>query len=324
MDGGLAFFDEAEDEGLGEFHHAGEIGVGLVDLDHGEFWVVGGVDAFVAEVAIDFEDAFDAADEEAFEVEFGADAHEEVEVEGVVVRDEGAGGGAAGDGLHHGSFDFNEVAVGEEGADGGDDLRAEEEGVHRFGVGEEIDVTLAIAEFGIGEAVEFVRRGQEGLGEEAEGARPDGDFAGFGVADLAFEPGDVGEFEEFGFGPGGAAAVGVDEGAFGEADLEVAGAVADFDEDEFSGVAEEDDASGDFRGFAAIVRGDIHALVEGTCGGEGHEAIGALAEGVDAEGFPFFEPGDAVFELRIFGSGHKCSCIGCRWGGHCNGKWGWR
>ena len=59
-------------------HQVVVVGVGLVELEHGELGIVLGADAFVAEVAIDLVDAVHAADHQALEVELGRDAEEEV------------------------------------------------------------------------------------------------------------------------------------------------------------------------------------------------------------------------------------------------------
>ena len=72
--------------------------------------IVTGGDAFVAEVAVDLIDAIQAADDQALEVQLGGDAQEKIDIEGVVVGDEGTRGRASGDGLHHRSFDLDEVA----------------------------------------------------------------------------------------------------------------------------------------------------------------------------------------------------------------------
>ena len=119
--GAVDFFRDEGDEFFGEVHQVVVVGVGLVELEHGELGVVLGADAFVAEVAVDLVDAVEAADDEALEVELGRDAQGEVDVERVVVGGEGAGGGAAGDGVHHGGFDFEVAAVVEEVADGAED-----------------------------------------------------------------------------------------------------------------------------------------------------------------------------------------------------------
>ena len=99
-------------------HQVVIVGVGLVELEHGELGVVAGADAFVAEVAVDFVHAIHAADDQALEVKLGGDAERERDVERVVVRGEGTRGGAAGDGVEHGCFDFEIAAGVKESADG--------------------------------------------------------------------------------------------------------------------------------------------------------------------------------------------------------------
>jgi hypothetical protein len=66
-----------------------------------------------------------AADEEALEVQLGRDAHEQVDVQRVHVRDEGACRRPAREGLEHGRLDLDEPARIHEAADGRDDLRAQ-------------------------------------------------------------------------------------------------------------------------------------------------------------------------------------------------------
>lgn len=90
------------------------VAVGLVGLDHGEFRRVGGVDALVAEVAVDFEHAVDAADEATLQGQFRRDAQVEVKVEGVHVRGERTSRGTAVHGLQHRGFDLEEVMVAQE------------------------------------------------------------------------------------------------------------------------------------------------------------------------------------------------------------------
>jgi hypothetical protein len=77
------------DELLGEVGDAVVVGVRLVGLEHRELGAVGGVGALVAEVAVDLEDAVDAADDGALEEELRRDAQVQLGVERVRVRDEG-------------------------------------------------------------------------------------------------------------------------------------------------------------------------------------------------------------------------------------------
>ncbi len=75
------------------------IAVGLVQLQHGEFGIVPGLDALVAEHPADLVDLFHAADQQSLQVQFQGDAQKQIDVQGVVVRDERPGRGAAGDGV---------------------------------------------------------------------------------------------------------------------------------------------------------------------------------------------------------------------------------
>jgi hypothetical protein len=101
-------------------------------------------DAFVAEDAADLEDAVHAADEAALQVEFEGDAQVEVAVEGVGVRLERAGRGAAGDGVEGRGLDLGELAAPEEAADRFDDAAADEEAAAGLLVDDEVEVALAV------------------------------------------------------------------------------------------------------------------------------------------------------------------------------------
>ncbi len=92
-----------------ELDHAAVIGVGLIELKHGEFRIVAHGDAFVAEVAVDFVDALKAADHQALEIKFGRDAEIEIDVERVVMRFKRPRGGTAIERLHHGRFHFEKA-----------------------------------------------------------------------------------------------------------------------------------------------------------------------------------------------------------------------
>ena len=109
------------DEFFAEFHQVVVVGVGLVELEHGELGVVFGADALVAEVSVDLVDAVEAADYQSLQIQLRGDAKEEVEVERVVVRGEGLRGCTSRDLMHHGGFYFEVAAAVEESADGAED-----------------------------------------------------------------------------------------------------------------------------------------------------------------------------------------------------------
>ena len=102
---------------LGELHQVLVGRVRLVELEHRELGIVLRRQPFVAEVAVDLEDALEAADHEPLQVELGRDAQVEIEVERVVVGDERPRRGAAGDRLHHRRLDLEEAARVEERAE---------------------------------------------------------------------------------------------------------------------------------------------------------------------------------------------------------------
>ena len=95
----------------GKIHQALVVGVGLIKLEHGELGVVPRRDALIAEVAVDLVHALQAADDQALQVQLRRDAQVQIDVERVVMRDEGPRRGAAVQRLHHGRFDFDEAAL---------------------------------------------------------------------------------------------------------------------------------------------------------------------------------------------------------------------
>ena len=78
---------------LDQVHHAVKIGVGLIELDGGEFGVVLRVHAFVSENAADLVHLFHAAHDQALQIQLGLHAQHHVHVQRVVVGVEGAGAG---------------------------------------------------------------------------------------------------------------------------------------------------------------------------------------------------------------------------------------
>ena len=160
--------------------------IGLVGLDHGEFGGVRGVNALIAEVAVDFEHAIDAADQTALEEQFRGDAKVQVKVEGVHVRGERAGGRATVQGLQHRGFDLEEVVVVKGAAQGGHGLGAVAHHVADVLVRDHADVRLA----GAGVFVQVLVQGRQrlqGLGGDSPLSGEYGQLAGLGGDDAALE-----------------------------------------------------------------------------------------------------------------------------------------
>ena len=152
----------------GEVHHVVVVGVGHVELEHGELGVVLRRDAFVAEVAVDLVDAVHAADHQPLQVKLGRDAQVEVDVERVVVRDERLGHRAAGDGMHHRRLDFDEAVAVEKAPQRLHDLRALDEDLAHFGIHRQVDVAAAIARLHILQAVPLLGQREQVLHQEGD------------------------------------------------------------------------------------------------------------------------------------------------------------
>ena len=156
---------------FGEVHQAAVIGVGLVELQHGELGVVVRGEPFVAEVAVDFVDALEAAHHQPLQVQLRRDAQVEIDIERVVVRDERTRRGAAIERLHHGRFHFDEAARFQLPAQRRDDARARDEHLADLGVGDQVQVALAVARLHVLQAVPFLRHGEQRLARGTPASR---------------------------------------------------------------------------------------------------------------------------------------------------------
>ena len=178
------------------------VGVGLVELQHGELGVVLGADAFVAEVAVDLIDAVEAADHQPLEVQLRRDAQRERDVQRVVVRGERARGSAAGDGVQHRRLDFEVAARVKKLAHGAQDGRALDEGLAHLGVGEEVHVALAVADLYVLQATPLVGQREHRFGQEGDARDFQRELAGACAheraahADVVAEVEQLVEFEE--------------------------------------------------------------------------------------------------------------------------------
>ena len=183
------FFDEIHEDRVGAVRH--------VELHRRELGVVTAVAAFVAIAAVEFKDALESADDEAFEVEFGGDAHVHVEVEGVVMGLERTRRGAARLDLEDGRLDLKEPVFGHVVAQFGRDERALVEDVAHIVVDDQVEVALAIPGFGVGQAVEFFGQRTQALRQQLDCADAQRQLARFGDEESALGPDDVADVEFF-------------------------------------------------------------------------------------------------------------------------------
>ena len=245
-------------------------------------------DAFVAEDAADLEDAVHAADEAALEVQLEGDAQVEVAVEGVGVRLERTGRGAAGDGVQGRGLDFGELAAPEEAADRFDHAAADEETATGLLVDDEVEVALAVDLLGVGQAGPLLGQRAEGLRDQPVFGYADGDLAGLGAEELAADADEVAGIDQL----LEVGVVSVAQGVAGEVGLDDAAAVEQLDEAGLAHDAQGDDAAGD---------GDLGTFLD-AFGQEGRAFVRDMglvplgAERVFASGA---EEGELLFPDRV-------------------------
>ena len=189
---------------LGEVHHPVVVLILHIEFHAGELGVVRAVHALVAEVLADFVHAFEAAHDQALEVEFRGDAAIHLLVERIEMRDERTRRSAAGDVLERGGFHFRVAGFVEDGTQGADGLGTFVERILHLRIHNEVDVTTAVAQFGIlkgvvDHTVLFLGRGErlEALGQHGDFASVYRHLAGLRAEHEALHAHEVAEVEEF-------------------------------------------------------------------------------------------------------------------------------
>ena len=94
-----------------ELHHVIVVGIGLVELQHGELGIVGPVHALVPEVVPDLVHPLESAHQQPLEVQLVGDPEVQRHVERVVVGHERPRRGAAVQRLEHRRLDLEEPAL---------------------------------------------------------------------------------------------------------------------------------------------------------------------------------------------------------------------
>ena len=179
-----------------------EIGIGLIQLDGGELGVVLWVHALVAEDAANFVHAVQPAHNQPLEGQLGGDAHIHIQVQRVVVRDERARRGAAGNGVQHGRLHFHIAHVVQIFPHELDELRAHLKRAAHLGVHNEVYIALAEAQLGVAQAVELFRQRQQAFGKQRHLGGMHADLAHFGAEQIALYANDVANVKLFEIGIG--------------------------------------------------------------------------------------------------------------------------
>ena len=181
----------AGENALQNVHHAVQIGKSLIQLAGGELRVMLGVHALVAEDASHLVYPLHAAYDQALQVQLGGDAHIHIDVLGVVVGDEGARVGAACDGAEHRGLHLHEAQVVQIAAQERHELAADLEVPLALRVHDQIHIALPIADLLVGQAVELLRQGTQGLAQQRDLMGADAHLAPLGAEHVAHHTYDV-------------------------------------------------------------------------------------------------------------------------------------
>ncbi len=161
------------------------------------------------------------------------------------MSDKGLGRGAAGDRVQHRRLDLEIAARDEMAAQRRDDPAAPAQGLAAFGVHDQVEIALAIAQLDIGEAVVLLGQRPQGFGQHRNRRSVDRQFAARGAADEALDPDQVADIEQ----PNGCQPLRVEVVAVAE-DLDLARGVVQVDE--HAAVADCTDAPGNADALARL------------------------------------------------------------------------
>ena len=281
-------------------------------------------DALVAEDPADLVDLFDAADQQPLQVQLQGDAQEQVDVEGVVVRDERPGRGAAGDGVQRRRLHLEEAAVVEVAADGADDQHALAGAVERLRVVDQVEVAVAQAELHVLHSAPLVRVRLQRLGQDRQAVGEHRRLAAARLAVGAVDADQVAEVEQLGQLPAGFADLLLAEHhldaarqvgdlldfslalALDFAQRRLAGPVLHVEEVDLAALAAADDAAGDAHARPLVLR---HVGREGEDFLNRLMAVETAAPRVEAQRLDGLQLlGTAGLE-SILGFGHGCSAF---------------
>ena len=141
---------------LEDHHHVGVVGVGLVELEHRELWIVTRRKPFVAERPTYLEDSLEPSDDTPFQVQLGGDPQVHVCVKGVVMGDERSRRRPTRDRMQDRRLDLDEAGRTKATTYGSHHLGAHEKDVAHALVGPQVELPLAVADVGIAHAVPLV------------------------------------------------------------------------------------------------------------------------------------------------------------------------
>ena len=269
--------NRVREQRLGQLHHRLVVPVRLVEFDHGELGVVGTVHPLVPEDPANLVDPFDPADHQPLEMQLEGDPQVQRHVEGVVVREEGAGGGPPGDRVQHRGFGLDKAPLPQRLPDRVDNPTPPQHAVEHPVVVDEVDVPLPQQHLDVAGPVVLLGRLGQRLAQQRHPGGPERLLAGVRDLQVPVNSDQVAQVEEFDQLP-----LSFPEVGLRDHHLDPAGPVLHVEELELSLVVPQHDPPGDPRGLADHSRLG-RARLAGA--GDGPVPIESLTPGVNPQRF---------------------------------------
>ena len=179
-----------------EVHQALVVRIRLVELQHREFRIVLRGKTLVAEIAVDLVDALHAAHHQPLQVQLRGDAQVEIDIQRIVVRHEGPRRRAAVQRLHHRRFHLDESARFQLPPQRSDQARARHEHLAHRGIGDQVQIALAVTRLHILQAVPLLRHGKQRLREELEPLHVNAQLARARAEEIALHADDIADIHQ--------------------------------------------------------------------------------------------------------------------------------
>ena len=183
-----------------EIHDLMIIRIRLIQLDRGEFRVVAGIHALVAEDTADFVHLVKAADDQALEVQLSLDAQIHRDIQRVVMRHKRAGIRADFDRLKNRRIDLQEALCVEELTQRLENLAALDERVLDLRIDDGIDIALTIAHILVAQTVPLLRQHAQRLAQQRQAVGVNGHLTRLGAENDALDAEDIADIHRLEIG----------------------------------------------------------------------------------------------------------------------------
>ncbi len=184
------------DQCLRQVHHSAVVGIGLVELQHGEFRIPAPTQTLVAKVTVDLVDAIQPAHGQPLQIQLRRNPKVEVQVQRVVVGDKGPRHGPTRDRLHHGRFHFDEAMRIHETPHRLHQLAALQKDFAHLRIHHQIDIPLPVAQFHVGQTMPLLRQREQVFGQKSDCVHVHGKLAGFRAEQVTSDPDVIPQVEQ--------------------------------------------------------------------------------------------------------------------------------